>query len=188
MLVACVSCSEKPNDLAVKVAEKALMATVDHPESVKILGFSKADSVFGKNYVTMEERMALSVMMMKINEQVMKTTNNFEDFNPDNREMNELVERQMEAMTTLRALVAFGDIQPEVHGQKKPQAPFSGWKVKVEVEAPNAEGSCAVRNIGSFSISLPNSLSNHLKFPCYETKSNHLIADAGGLTLGNYLL
>lgn len=140
MLVACVSCSEKPNNLAVKVAEKALMATVDHPESVKILGISKVDSVFGKNYVTMEEKMALSVMMMKINEQVMKATNNFEDFNPDNREMNELVERQMEAMTTLRALVAFGDIQPEVHGQKKPQAPFSGWKVKVEVEAPNAEG------------------------------------------------
>lgn len=140
MLVACVSCSEKPNNLAVKVTEKALMATVDHPESVKILGISKADSVFGKNYVTMEEKMALSVMMMKINEQVMKATNDFEDFNPDNREMNELVERQMDAMTSLRSLVAYGDIQAEVHGQKRPKAPFSGWKVKVEYEVPNAQG------------------------------------------------
>lgn len=140
MLIGCVSCSEKPNKSAVKVAEKALMASVDHPESVKILGISKADSVFGKNYVTMEEKMVLSVMMMKINEQVMKATNNFEDFNPDNREMNELVERQMDAMTILRSLVAYGGIQPEVHGQKKPQAPFSGWKVKVEYEAPDEQG------------------------------------------------
>lgn len=70
----------------------------------------------------------------------MKATNDFEDFNPDNREMNELVERQMDAMTSLRSLVAYGDIQAEVHGQKRPKAPFSGWKVKVEYEVPNAQG------------------------------------------------
>lgn len=41
------------------------MASVDNPESVKIVGISKPDSVFGREYVTMKEKIALSVAMMK---------------------------------------------------------------------------------------------------------------------------
>ena len=46
-----IACSNNPKDKAVAVAEKALMASVDNPQSVKIIGISKADSVFGKEYV-----------------------------------------------------------------------------------------------------------------------------------------
>ena len=60
-VVCFVSCSGKPENRAVEVAEKALMASVDNPKSVKILAISKADSVFGRDYVTMDEKMALSM-------------------------------------------------------------------------------------------------------------------------------
>lgn len=104
-VVCFVSCSGKPENRAVEVAEKALMASVDNPKSVKILGISKADSVFGRDYVTMDEKMALSMAMMKINEKVMKETNGFENFDPDDKAMSDLMERQMAAMTALRGLI-----------------------------------------------------------------------------------
>ncbi len=46
------------------------MASVDNPESVKIVGISKPDSVFGREYVSMKEKMAFSVAMMKNQPQV----------------------------------------------------------------------------------------------------------------------
>ena len=42
------SCSDSPEKRAVEIAERALKATVDNPESIQIKGISKADSVFGK--------------------------------------------------------------------------------------------------------------------------------------------
>lgn len=63
---------DNPGKRAVEVAELALKASVDNPESVRVIGISKADSVFGREYVNMEEKMALSMAMMKINEKVMK--------------------------------------------------------------------------------------------------------------------
>lgn len=125
---------DNPGKRAVEVAELALKAPVDNPESVRVIGISKADSVFGREYVNMEEKMALSMAMMKINEKVMKETNGLENFNPDNRDMAGLMERQMEAMAVLRSLTIPG-------GQNgKTLKPFNGWKVKIEFEAKTAEG------------------------------------------------
>ena len=73
-------CSGNSGNKAQDIAKKALMASVDNPESVKIVGISKPDSVFGREYVTMKEKMALSVAMMKISRRFMEDT----DFdNPD---------------------------------------------------------------------------------------------------------
>lgn len=73
-------CSGNSGNKAQDMARKALMASVDNPESVKIVGISKPDSVFGREYVTMKEKMALSVAMMKISRRFMEDT----DFdNPD---------------------------------------------------------------------------------------------------------
>lgn len=131
-----IACSNNPKDKAVAVAEKALMASVDNPQSVKIIGISKADSVFGKEYVTMEERKSLSVAMMKINEKVMKETDGFEDFNPENKEVVALMQRQMSVMSVLRSIVSVSP-NPLPHGQKEP---CNGWKVKIEYEAKDKGG------------------------------------------------
>lgn len=61
-------CSGNSENKAQDMAIKALMASVDNPESVKIVGISKSDSVFGREYVTMKEKMALSVAMMEKSE------------------------------------------------------------------------------------------------------------------------
>lgn len=123
-----------PKDRAVVVAENALMVTVDNPNSVRILNISHPDSVFGREFVTPQERLSLSMAMMRLHEKVMKATNNFEDFNPKDRRTAEMMERQVAAMATLRSLVPVE--QP--HGMT--EKPFSGWKIKVEYEARSARG------------------------------------------------
>ena len=45
-------CSGDSENKAQDMAIKALMASVDNPEAVKIVGISKPDSVFGREYVT----------------------------------------------------------------------------------------------------------------------------------------
>ena len=47
--------SSNPKNSARKVAEKALLASVDRPETVKIHAVSMPDSVFGRDYITQEE-------------------------------------------------------------------------------------------------------------------------------------
>ena len=121
-------CSGNSGNKVQDIARKALMASVDNPESVKIVGISKPDSVFGREYVTMKEKMALSVAMMKISRRFMEDT----DFdNPDSEchGMSGQMKRQMDAMTALRSLMVTGELKP-----------FSGWKVKIEYEATDSDG------------------------------------------------
>ena len=124
---------DNPKKRAVEVAELALKASVDNPESVKIIGISRPDSVFGREYVTMDEKMSISMAMMKINEKVMQLTDGLENFHPDDKEIAGLMERHMEVMAVLRS------ITPQANGNVT--KPFSGWKVKIEYEAESADGS-----------------------------------------------
>ena len=128
-------CADRTEGRAMKLAEKALTATIAHPQSVEIIGISKPDSVFGQEYITKDEQMVLSMAMMKINEKVMKETNGMENFDPDNKEMASLMERQMEAMSSLRQMMNYST---RLSG-KKPQD-FTGWKVKVEYKSKDVEG------------------------------------------------
>ena len=129
-----VCCSNNLENRATDMAEKALRASVHNPESIRIMGISKPDSVFGHTYITQEEKMALSLAMVEINRKVMEATDGLEDFDPDDKETAALMERQMSAMSGLRRLMDFGgplDGSPQ---------PFSGWKVKVDFEGVDADG------------------------------------------------
>ncbi len=125
--------SSNPKNSARKVAEKALLASVDRPETVKIHAVSTPDSVFGRDYITQEEKTAISVAMMKVSEKVMKETDGFEKMDFEDKAMADLMERQMSVMSVIRSLASY-----ETHNRKKP---FSGWKVKIEYEAESADGS-----------------------------------------------
>lgn len=125
--------SSNPKNSARKVAEKALLASVDRPETVKIHAVSMPDSVFGRDYITQEEKMAISVAMMKVSEKVMKETDGFEKMDFGDKAMADLMERQMSVMSVIRNLASY-----ETHNSKKQ---FSGWKVKIEYEAESADGS-----------------------------------------------
>lgn len=114
------------------MAEKALLASVDRPETVKIHAVSMPDSVFGRDYITQEEKMAISVAMMKVSEKVMKETDGFEKVDFGDKAMADLMERQMSVMSVIRNFASY-----ETHNSKKP---FSGWKVKIEYEAESTDG------------------------------------------------
>lgn len=123
---------DNPKKRAVEVAELALKASVDNPKSVKIISISQPDSVFDREYITMDEKMSISMAMMKINEKVMNLTDGLENFNPDDKEISVLMERQIEAMSVLRSLT------PQVNdGVTKS---FTGWKVKIEYEGIDSGG------------------------------------------------
>ena len=129
-----IGCSNNSKERAKSVAEKSLLACVDCPETVRIKAVSKPDSVFGRDYVTQDEQMNIAMAMLKINQKVMAETDNMENIDLDNREMTELMERQMSALSVLRSLVRFDDLE------KKEQKPFNGWKVKIEYEAQSESG------------------------------------------------
>lgn len=124
-----IGCSNNPRERAKSVAEKSLLACVDCPETVKIKAVSKPDSVFGRDYVTQDEQMNIAMAMLKINQKVMAETDNMENIDFENKEMTELMERQMSAVSILRSLVRFDD------PTNKEKKPFNGWKVKIEYEA-----------------------------------------------------
>lgn len=129
-----IGCSNNPRERAKSVAEKSLLACVDCPETVKIKAVSKPDSVFGRDYVTQNEQMNIAMAMLKINQKVMAETDNMENIDFENKEMTELMERQMSAVSILRSLVRFDD------PANKEKKPFNGWKVKIEYEAQSESG------------------------------------------------
>ena len=57
-----------------------------------------------------------------------------ENIDFENKEMTELMERQMSAVSILRSLVRFDD------PANKEKKPFNGWKVKIEYEAQSESG------------------------------------------------
>ena len=126
--------SNNPKKRARAVAEKSLMVCVDCPETVEIKAFSDADSVFGREYVTLDERVSIASAMMKISSRVMQQTDNMENVDFQDAELAGLMERQMSAMSALRSLS--GSDLDNANGPK----PFTGWKVKVEYEAKTIDG------------------------------------------------
>jgi hypothetical protein len=131
--IAFTGCSSSPQERAREVAVKALEASVDRPEAVNIRTVSRADSVFGRDYVTQDEKMAISMAMMKIGKKIMKETDSFSNFDASDRKTAALMERQMSAMSVLRSL------NPGV-SRGKEKKDFSGWKVKIDFEGVDADG------------------------------------------------
>ena len=75
-----VCCSDNLENRATDMAEKALRASVHNPESIRIMGISKPDSVFGHTYITQEEKMALSMAMVEINRMLSTSINGVRAF------------------------------------------------------------------------------------------------------------
>lgn len=132
--IAFTGCSPSPQERAKEIAVKALEASVDRPGTIKVHAVSKADSVFGRDYVSQDEKIAISMAMMKISKKIMKETDSFRNIDTKNNGTVVLMERQMSAMSVLRSLL------PDV-SKAKEKKDFSGWKVKIEYEAQDGSGS-----------------------------------------------
>lgn len=124
-----------PKGRAKALATEALQHTVENPESLRIIAISKPDSVFGRQYITSDEQLNITMAMMKVGETLMDRTENLEKIDFTDSDMSELMERQMSCMSAIRGLVGSDNLS-----ETKKQ-PFSGWKIKIEYEATSRKGS-----------------------------------------------
>lgn len=133
-----MSWANNPKVKAQEVARKSLLALVPNPGSIKVRAISEADSVFDREYISAEEKIAISMAMMKVNERVMKATDDFEHLDMADKDLSALMERQMSAMSALRPLMSYESLAP--HKSSPVKNELSGWKVKIEYEALSEGG------------------------------------------------
>ena len=129
------ACACDPKRSASESSETALLATAINPDDVKIIAVSKPDSIFNHEFLSSNDKQKISNILMSINDKVMNATNNLESFDMIDDSVNELMFRQMSAMSVLRSLDSPMIEQP-TSGSRK----FTGWRVKIEYEGISAYG------------------------------------------------
>lgn len=112
------------------VAEENIFRTADHPEELVIKAVSEPDSAFGINYLSQHEVNSMAGLMKQVTEVIMKRTKGMTVFNPEDRYVMDLAERQMHAMTELRGMIYKTNEKGE----------WSGWKLRVDYETNNGDG------------------------------------------------
>ncbi len=118
-----VSCDSK--ERITSLAESDVMEHADCQGKPEILGISEPDSAFGTGYLSQKEKESLMSVMQKVTETIMKRTKGMTEFNPDDKYVIDLAERQMKAMSELRSTIYDSDKKGE----------WSGWKVRVDYQA-----------------------------------------------------
>ncbi|MBD5419128.1 MAG: hypothetical protein HDR48_03715 [Bacteroides sp.] len=129
------ACACDPKRSASESAETALLATAVNPDDVKIIAVSKPDSIFNHEFLSTNDKQKISSILMAINDKVMSVTNNLESIEKLDDNVNDLMFRQMSAMSVLRSMDAPMIEQPTVNTRK-----FTGWRVKIEYEGIGAYG------------------------------------------------
>lgn len=133
LLIFGISYLNRPQRIAPVSARIALMAGADNPESVKINAVSKPDSVLGREYVSDEEKINISSLMMRVTEKVMKETGNLESFDSVSTELSDLMTRHMSTAAVMRSMMNSSLV-------KNRNAKLTGWKVKIDYEAVSVNG------------------------------------------------
>ena len=122
------SCDRK--ERMAKMAEENIFRTVEHPEGLRITAVSEPDSSFGISYLSQKEVNAMTTLMGQVTDVIMKRTGNMTEFNPDDRYVMDLAERQMRAMAELRSMI----------GKNNEKGEFSGWRLRVDYETDDGNG------------------------------------------------
>lgn len=122
------ACDKK--DQMVKLAEMNLRQSVDYPKQLKILAVSEPDSAFGTHYFSRDEIKGMMTVMQKVTADIMARTGNMTKFDPNDHYVMDMAERQMQAMSEIRAMVRQGGNKGE----------WSGWKIKIDFQARSKDG------------------------------------------------
>ena len=129
LLLSVSSCTNSQHRTA-ELAKSHLEQSVDNPKQLKIISISDPDSVFGTTYFTGQEQKNIMIIMGQVTKNIMKRTNNFENFNTDDAYVIDLAGRQMRANSEIRELLLNQTNNRE----------WTGWKVKVDFQAMNHTG------------------------------------------------
>lgn len=122
------SCDRKGR--IISLAESDVMEHTQCQGKPEILGISEPDSAFGKGYLSQKEKESMMAVMQKVTGTIMKRTNNMTEFNPDDKYVIDLAERQMKAMSDIRSIIYESDKKEE----------WSGWKVRVDYQTVSHSG------------------------------------------------
>ena len=122
------SCDRKGR--IISLAESDVMEHTQCQGKPEILGISEPDSAFGTGYLSPKEKESMMAVMQKVTQTIMKRTNNMTEFNPDDKYVIDLAERQMKAMSDIRSIIYESDKKEE----------WSGWKVRVDYQAVSHSG------------------------------------------------
>ena len=122
------SCDSR--DRVLSLAESDVRNHTECQGEPEILGVSEPDSAFGTGFLSQKEKESMMAVMQKVTATIMKRTNNMTEFNPDDKYVIDLAERQMKAMSEIRSTIYDSD--------KKGK--WSGWKVRVDYQARNRSG------------------------------------------------
>lgn len=128
VMVALNSCTNK-SDKMVSLAKKCLKADMAHPDELKILASTEPDSAFG-TWCSQKEIRSIEKLINAVSETIMKRTANMTTFDPNDKYIMALAERQMAAMTQLRRQVI----------QSAEKSEWTGWKVKIDYQCRDQSG------------------------------------------------
>lgn len=119
-------------DSASQLAKDVLIAQSVNPESIKINNISKPDSVFGRCYLSDNDKMYLSNSLMKVTDLLMEQDLSFEDPSKNDPRVMDLISRQMTNQSQIAPLI-------NLSAPFDTREDFSGWKVKIDYEEVNPE-------------------------------------------------
>lgn len=128
-VLALASCGVSKNKLKDK-AQANLVASLDYPKQLKLMAVSDPDSAFGVNYFTKDEMKGMLKVMSKVTDQLMKKTENIEDFSKLDAYTAALAKKQMNAATEVQDMI-FKNV---------PKGKWSGWKVKIDYQCVDRNG------------------------------------------------
>lgn len=108
-----------------RLVKENLELTVDNPEKLSVITISQPDSAFGTGYFTREEVKGMVGNMQAVTDTIMRRTDNMRHFNPNDRYVIGLAERQMRGMAELRSLT------PAVEGKQPSAGGRFVWTIPV---------------------------------------------------------
>ena len=132
LMIGCLtlmSCGPNKGKLQ-NVALDNLELCLDNPKQLKVIAISEPDSAFGTGYFSQKEVQWMMGKMKLVTDTIMKRTGNMSHFDPNDRYVLSLAERQMRSMSEIRSLL---------HGKSK-KGEFSGWKVRIDYSCVDAKG------------------------------------------------
>lgn len=134
ILTLILSCDLTPvNKTVKKTAETALRSTVENPKSIKILAVSTPIEVTGNKYISDSEIDKVNALMTKVSDYVVSRTSDIENIDFSDAVINDLMQRQMTSMSTLRGLIPLGNNDSQDESIKR-------WKIKVEYTSTSTSG------------------------------------------------
>lgn len=128
-VLALASCGNTKSKLKEK-AQENLVASLDYPKQLKVLAISEPDSAFGVTYFTRNEMVGMLKVMSKVTDQLMKKTQNVDDFSKLDAYTAQLAHRQMNAATEVQQMIY----------KNAPKGEWSGWKVKIDYQCRDRNG------------------------------------------------